>query len=212
MIIKVFTFNAYSENTYLLYDESAECAIIDPGCYTKHEQDKLVDFVTQQNLKPVLLLNTHCHIDHVLGNNFVAKKYNLLPQYAKEEIPVLKAVVVYAPNQGFRYDESPEATTYIKEGDAICFGNIKMEIFFTPGHSPGSLSFYHQDSKTLVAGDVIFASSIGRTDLPGGDYQTLLNSIKNKLMSLPDDIRVYPGHGPSTTIGRERKSNPFLNP
>lgn len=211
MKIHVFTFNAYSENTYLLCNDEGECAIVDPGCYTKPEQIELDDYIIKNKLKPVLLLNTHCHIDHVLGNRFVCEKYNLLPQYSVEEVPVLRAVTVYAPNQGFRYNESPLAEKYLKEGEDIKLGSVSLKVIFTPGHSPGSLSFYHSESNQLIAGDVLFANSIGRTDLPGGDYQTLINSIQQKLMILPDETIVYAGHGPKTTIGKERKSNPFLN-
>lgn len=210
MEVAVFTFNAFSENTYVLYDHTQSCMIVDPGCNSREEQQLLVDFIESKELKPVKLLNTHCHIDHILGNSFVAEKYNLELIAHRGEIPVLVAGKVSSDIYAIKYDPSPEITIFIEEGDDFGFGETQLEVFFTPGHSPASLSFFHKESNQLIAGDVLFQGSIGRTDLPGGDYDTLIQSIKEKLFPLGDDVVVYPGHGPSTTIGKEKQLNPFL--
>lgn len=208
--IDFFTFNPFQENTYILSDDSGECVIIDPGCYDSFEKDELDSFIKNQKLKPVRLLNTHCHIDHVLGNKFVADNYKLQVELNFLEIPLLRAVVDYAPQYGIFCEPSPEPFALINEGDVIKFGNSNLEILFTPGHSPGSICFYNEKEKILIGGDVLFQMSIGRTDLPGGDYETLIKSIREKLFILPDDIKVYPGHGPETNIGFEKRNNPFL--
>lgn len=211
MDVSIFTFNAFQENTYVLYDDTKECVIIDPGCSNAEEQKTLTDFIASNNLTPVRLLNTHCHIDHVLGNSFVADTYSLELEAHKGEIPVLESCKMVANMYNISYTESPLITQYIDEGDAIQFGNTTLEIFFTPGHSPASISFLNREQGILIAGDVLFQRSIGRTDLPGGDFNTLIQSIKTKFYPLEDIVRVYPGHGPSTTIGEEKQANPFLN-
>ncbi len=208
--VKSFTFNPFQENTYVLYDDTKECVIVDPGCYEKDEQQELVDFIEKNGLTVKLLLNTHCHIDHVLGNYFVKKKYNVALCLHPMEAPVLKAVESYAPNYGFNQYSSTEADTYLKEGEKVVFGDQDFEIIFAPGHSPGHVCFYSIPHKILIAGDVLFKNSIGRTDLPGGDHDTLIESIREKLFILPDDVKVYCGHGDETTIGFEKKTNPFL--
>ncbi len=208
--VKSFTFNPFQENTYILYDDTLEAVIIDPGCYDKMEQEALTDFVTANHLKPVKLLNTHCHIDHVLGNAFVKRIYGIPLEYHQEDDPVLRAVSSYASNYGFPAYEPSEGDRFIEEDDIIQFGNTKLQTLWVPGHAPGHLVFYHPESKTCMGGDTLFQDSIGRTDLPGGDHHTLLNAIKTKLFALPEDVVVYPGHGPSTTIGREKKHNPFV--
>lgn len=210
MKVKMFTFNAFQENTYLLYDETNECIIIDPGCSNRNEEDALVQFISENHLKPVKLVNTHCHIDHVLGNRFVADTYNLPLTSHPGETETLFMQDHISGMYGMAYNKSPEITEFLEEGDTLAFGNTEMSVLFTPGHSPASISFYNKDTHDLIAGDVLFQGSIGRTDLPGGDYDTLISHIKNKFMMLPDDVIVYSGHGPSTTIGRERMSNPFL--
>jgi glyoxylase-like metal-dependent hydrolase (beta-lactamase superfamily II) len=209
--IKSFTFNPLQENTYLLYDETKECVIIDPGCYQEHERKELADFISNNNLKPVRLLNTHCHIDHVLGNQFIADTYKLGLEIHKEDLKLLHSVPAYAPSYGIAYAGSPEPSNFIDEGDIIEFGNSKLEILFTPGHAPGHVTFYNRAQEFMISGDVLFYQSIGRTDLPGGDYQTLINSVTQKLFTIGDNYIVYCGHGPSTTIGQERKYNPFFN-
>jgi hydroxyacylglutathione hydrolase len=208
--IQSFVNNPYQENTYILYDDSLECVIIDPGMYTATEQNTVVNFIKANNLKPVLLLNTHCHVDHVLGNKFVFDQYGLKPKFHIGESEVLEAVIAYAPAMGFRYEPSPLPDEYLPETGTISFGNTELQLIFAPGHSPAHLCFYDKDANLLVGGDVLFKGSIGRTDLPGGSYSLLLKNIKEKLFSLPDDCTVYPGHGPETTIGYEKQHNPYL--
>lgn len=209
--IKSFTCNPYQENTYLLYDDSLECAIIDPGMYTGDEQNLVLKFIAENKLKPVLLLNTHCHIDHVLGNKFIYDTYGLLPQFHRGEEIVLNAVVSYAPQMGIRYEVSPLPEVYLPESGVVSFGETELELIFSPGHSPAHLCFYNKTERFLIGGDVLFYQSIGRTDLPGGDHDQLIRNIREKLFILPDDCRVFPGHGPATSIGFEKQFNPFLS-
>jgi hydroxyacylglutathione hydrolase len=209
-MLKSFENNPYQENTYVLYDDSGECAIIDPGMYTAAEQNAVVNFIRDNNLTPVLLLNTHCHIDHVLGNKFIFEQYGLKPQFHASESDTLAAAVVYAPSMGFRYDASPLPDVYLPETGTVKFGNTTLNLIFAPGHSPAHLCFYDAMDNLLIGGDVLFRGSIGRTDLPGGDFATLIGNIEQKLFILPDDCMVYPGHGPATTIGYEKQNNPFL--
>ncbi|EPR67950.1 MBL fold metallo-hydrolase [Cyclobacterium qasimii] len=208
--IKSFTFNPFSENTYVLFDETKEAVIIDPGCYEKQEKGILYDFITKEQLKPVKIINTHCHIDHVLGNAFIKKTYNIPLWFHAEEEPILKAVSSYSSNYGFAQYQESSVDHFLQEGEIVKFGNTELMPLWVPGHSPGHLVFYHQASKTCIAGDTLFQGSIGRTDLPGGDHETLINAIKEKLFNLPDDVVIYPGHGPSTTIGYEKLNNPFV--
>jgi hydroxyacylglutathione hydrolase len=208
--IQSFVNNPYQENTYILYDDSLECIIIDPGMYTATEQNTVVNFIKANNLKPVLLLNTHCHVDHVLGNKFVFDQYGLKPKFHIGESEVLEAVIAYAPAMGFRYEPSPLPDEYLPETGTISFGNTELQLIFAPGHSPAHLCFYDKDANLLLGGDVLFRGSIGRTDLPGGNYNLLIQNIKEKLFSLPDNCTVYPGHGPETTIGYEKQHNPYL--
>jgi hydroxyacylglutathione hydrolase len=208
--VKFFTNNPYQENTYILYDETGECAIIDPGMYTAEEQNVVVKFITDNKLKPTLLLNTHCHIDHVLGNKFVFDNYGLKPQYNKGEQEVIDAVIAYAPSMGIRYELSPMPDVYLPETGPVQFGNAELTLIFAPGHSPAHLCFYDKADNILIGGDVLFYHSIGRTDLPGGNFLQLVENIEQKLFTLPADCTVYPGHGPKTTIGFEKETNPFL--
>lgn len=210
MEVASFTFNAFSENSFVLYDDSKECAIVDPGCSNTDEHATLTNFIEAKGLTPTLLLNTHCHIDHILGNKFVAETYNLKLISHKGEVPVLQAGIMTSQFYNIPYDPSPDIEIFIDEGDDVSFGNTKLEVLFVPGHSPASIAFFHRDSNILIAGDVLFQGSIGRTDLPGGDFDTLISSIKNKFYPLGDDVKVFPGHGPSTQIGQEKKTNPFL--
>jgi len=208
--VQFFTNNPYQENTYILFDETGECVIIDPGMETASEQNAVVNFIRANKLKPVLLLNTHCHIDHVLGNKFIFDQYGLKPQFNIGELPLLEAVVSYAPGMGIRYEVSPIPDEYLPETGTITFGNTELTLIFAPGHSPAHLCFYDKKDNILIGGDVLFRNSIGRTDLPGGDFQQLMKNIEEKLLVLPDDCTVYPGHGPHTTIGFEKQTNPFL--
>ncbi|GAA4329691.1 MBL fold metallo-hydrolase [Mucilaginibacter gynuensis] len=209
--VKTFVNNPYQENTVILYDETGECAIIDPGMYTGTEQNAVVNFIKDNNLKPVLLLNTHCHVDHVLGNKFVFEQYGLKPQFHEGETVVLNYVPIHAAQSGIRYENSPLPDFYLPETGTIKFGNTELELIFAPGHSPAHLCFYDKEAAVLIGGDVLFRGSIGRADLPGGNYNLLIKNIREKLFVLPDDCTVYPGHGPETTIRFEKQYNPFFN-
>ncbi len=208
--VETFVCNPYQENTYLLYDDTLECVIVDPGMYTGEEQNELSKFIAENKLKPVLLLNTHCHIDHVFGNKFVFDTYGLLPQFHEGEAIVLHAVVAYAPKMGFNYEVSPLPEVFLPAEGTVKFGNSELEIIFAPGHSPAHLCFYSKADGLLIGGDVLFYNSIGRTDLPGGNHQQLIKNIREKLFTLPDNVIVYPGHGQSTEIGFEKQTNPFF--
>jgi glyoxylase-like metal-dependent hydrolase (beta-lactamase superfamily II) len=208
-IIKL-TFNAFQENTYIIYNASKECWIIDPGNSNPKEDALLLKTIQDHQLKPVELILTHAHIDHVLGNHWVYKEFGLAPLMHEIELQVLSFASMSAARWNVAYTESPAPKGFLKEGTTIQLGEDKFQILFTPGHSPGSICFYNEADKYCISGDVLFQSSIGRTDLPGGDYDTLIASIQTQLMVLPDDVDIHSGHGPSTTIGRERKMNPFL--
>ena len=194
----------------MLYNEKGECCIIDPGCYFASEEKALTDFIEQANLKPVLLLNTHCHLDHIFGNRFVHKKYGLSLHLHSLEKPVLEYGPTSGQAWGLPFDNYDAELVFIDEGQTVRIGDEELEILFTPGHSPGSISFYSKAHKFVIAGDVLFQGSVGRTDLPGGNFTILEESIKTKLYTLPEDVIVHPGHGDSTTIGDEMKSNPFV--
>jgi len=208
--VKVFENNPFQENTYILYDETGDCAIIDPGMYTATEQNAVINFIKANNLTPTLLLNTPCHIDNVLGNQLVFDLYGLKPQFNQGELEVLEAVVAYAPAMDIHYDVSPVPDVFLPETGNVKFGNTILKLIFVPGHSPAHLCFYDEAANQLIGGDVLFRGSIGRADLPGGDYFTLIKNIEEKLFTLPDNCVVYPGHGPETTIGFEKRHNPFF--
>lgn len=210
MVVSGFTFNAFSENTYLLHDETGECVVVDPGCYSRAEQQALRQYIEDHQLRVVLLLNTHAHIDHVLGNQFILNTYQVPFLLHEADFSTLRAVPAYAPAYGFPQYQPAEPTGTLTPEEPVRFGNTELEVRFAPGHAPGHVVFYHQPSQTVIGGDVLFQGSIGRTDLPGGDYATLIQSIKSQLLTLPDEVTVYPGHGPATTIGAERRTNPFL--
>jgi glyoxylase-like metal-dependent hydrolase (beta-lactamase superfamily II) len=210
LTVQPFTFNPVQENTYVLYNEKGDCCIIDPGCYFASEEQALKGFIEQNGLKPVLLLNTHCHLDHIFGNRFIQKTYNLTLHLHPQE----KAVLDYGPTAGqawqMPFDNYDGELIFIDEGQTIRIGDDELHVLFTPGHSPGSISFYDKEAKFVISGDVLFQGSVGRTDLPGGDFTILEESIKTKLYTLPEDTIVYSGHGESTTIGDEMKTNPFV--
>ncbi len=208
--IKSFTFNALQENTYVLFDETKAGVVIDPGCYDHEEQKELDDFIQKNDIHLVHLLNTHCHVDHVLGNAFVSRKYGLTLETSRIEEAQLRSVKTYAPIYGFHRFEEVEKVNYLNEGEKITFGNSSLDILSVPGHSPGHLAFWCPAQHFCVAGDVLFQGSIGRTDLPGGDYKQLEKSIKEKLYTLPEETVVYPGHGPKTVISIEKRYNPFV--
>ena len=209
--IKSFVFSPIQENTYILYNEFKECIIIDPGCYFDEEKEVLKTFIESQKLKPVLLLNTHCHLDHVFGNKFVAETYSLTLHLHEME----QQVLAFAPTSGLMYnmpfDNYSGKFLLLKEGDLIKLGDDELKVIEAPGHSPGSVCFYCAAQNFVIGGDVLFQRSIGRTDLPGGNHETLLKNIRQKLLVLPEDTIVYSGHGSPTTIGEEKKYNPFLN-
>ena len=209
MTVKQCVFNALAENTYVVYDDSKECIIIDPGCYESNEEAQLMNFVEDHNLNVTSLINTHCHIDHVLGNNFIKNEYKVDLTIHKLDIGTLKANDVVAPIYGFQGYKSSEADAFVDEGEQVKFGNSVFDIIFVPGHAPGHIALVNEAEKICLSGDVLFQQSIGRTDLPGGDFDTLMESIKNKLFKLSDDVTIYCGHGPNTNIGYEKQYNPF---
>lgn len=206
-----FTFNPFSENTYLIGDATGECIVIDPGCFDATERERLRTEIEERNWQPVRLLNTHCHIDHVFGNRFVSETWDLPLEIHQDELPMLNAVPLSAQMYGIPYPEpSPGPGNFLQENTTLRFGETELELRLVPGHSPASLAFVCHGGKFVIAGDALFQRSIGRTDLPGGDHQTLLDSIREQLFTLPDDYTVYAGHGPETTIGEERRLNPFV--
>lgn len=208
--VKVLTFNPVQENTYIVFNEKKECIIIDPGCYYDNEKEALSVAVEKNNLRPVMLLNTHCHLDHVFGNKFIAEKYKLSLQLHKAEEPMLKMAPASGLMFNLPFDNYSGEFIFLEEGDIITLGTDKLEVIHAPGHSPGSVCFYCKEQKFIIGGDVLFYNSIGRTDLPSGNHAHLLQSIKQKLFALPDDVKVFSGHGVETSIGYEKKNNPFL--
>jgi len=208
--IKAFTFNPFQENSYLLYDESKEAIIIDAGCYNREEENQLVDFLEKNELKAVKLLNTHAHIDHVFGNKFIFDRFGLKTHLSRKETPTLEMAEQSAKLYGLDYVPFSEVEGYIEEGDLIQWGNSELQTLWVPGHAPGHLVFYHQKEKFMIGGDVLFKGSIGRTDLPGGNHETLIKMIREKVFTLDEAIKVYSGHGEPTTIGYEKRNNPFF--
>lgn len=208
--VDALVFNAFQENTYLVYDDSGECLIIDPGCQDAYEQQELTDYLMNKKLKPVGHLYTHCHIDHILGNAYVFKKYGLRPVMHKLSLPFFRRAAEQSRMFGLDEIEIVEPEEFIAEGDIINFGTSSLEVLYTPGHIDGHVCFVNKQSKFVIAGDVLFYESIGRTDLPTGDFDLLISSITEKLFTLGADFTVYPGHGEKTTIGHEMRFNPFL--
>jgi glyoxylase-like metal-dependent hydrolase (beta-lactamase superfamily II) len=203
-------FNSFQVNTYIIHDESGECVIIDPSCFSEEENETLVAFISQHNLKPVLHLNTHCHIDHVLGMQFIRDKYMLETYVHREELKALHNAPLMGDLFGWKVEALPSPENLINDNDIIRFGETELIALHVPGHSAGSIAFYNEGSAKVITGDALFAGSIGRTDLPGGDYDTLISSIREKLFSLPPETMIYPGHGESSTIGHELENNPFF--
>jgi glyoxylase-like metal-dependent hydrolase (beta-lactamase superfamily II) len=212
LTVKCFAFNPVQENTYVLSDEKDACCIIDPGCYFGNERNALKEYIEQQRLSPKMLLNTHCHLDHVFGNKFVGETWDLPLHLHEKEEPVLAAAPEWGRMWGMPFENYRGELNFLAPGRSLNLGQHTLEILFLPGHSPGSIGFYCAEQGFLIGGDVLFRGSIGRTDLPGGDHETLLNSIRSRLWPLPDETVVYPGHGEPTTIGWERVHNPFLRP
>ncbi|MHB1920726.1 MAG: MBL fold metallo-hydrolase [Chitinophagaceae bacterium] len=208
--IHSFTFNPFQENTYLLINEKKDCIIIDPGFYFEEERKEFLDFIHTAKLNPVRLLNTHGHLDHIFGNHLVNREFALTPEIHQLEQEILDHSPQAALLYQVPFDPSPSPKNYLSHGDRLIFGEDQLEVIFTPGHSPGSISFFCREQGFICSGDVLFWKSIGRTDLPGGDAKTLLNSIYQKLFPLGPEVVVYSGHGPVTSLGQEKKHNPFL--
>jgi glyoxylase-like metal-dependent hydrolase (beta-lactamase superfamily II) len=208
--LKSFYFNDLRECSYILWDETGESVIVDPGCYTESEQERLVKFIEQNNLKPVKLLNTHGHFDHIMGNAFVTTKWQIPSYIHKEDKHHLLRAKQYTEMFGYKIEQPPVDTIDLEDEANVNFGNSTLRVIHTPGHSKGGVSLVSDDDKFVITGDSLFAGSIGRTDLPGGDYDVLMDSLLNKIVKLGEDYKVYPGHGPATTIGNELATNPFL--
>ena len=208
--IQTFTFNPFQEQTYILWNDALEAVIIDPGCYDLQEQQVLQAFITKHKLVPQVVLNTHCHIDHVLGNAFACKTWNIPLWVPAGEVEQLASVLSYGPSMGIYPEASPKPQGLLDERSELKYLGIAWQVLNIPGHSPDGLCFYLPSENMLIAGDVLFMGSIGRTDLPGGNYERLMRGITQKLMTLPDATVVYPGHGDTTSIGIERKHNPFV--
>ncbi|MFM2139214.1 MAG: hypothetical protein RJA57_1521 [Bacteroidota bacterium] len=204
------TFSPVQENTYILHDGAGHACIIDPGCYFPAERQTLCDGIAALGTVPRLLLNTHCHLDHVFGNRFVHETWGLPLHIHPDELPVLK----FAPEAGvlwqLPFDNYEGPLVYLEAGETVRVGSEELQVLLVPGHSPGHLAFYHAAGGYLIGGDVLFRQSVGRTDLPGGDLETLTRSIRAQFYTLPDETVVYPGHGPTTTIGFEKQHNPFV--
>lgn len=209
--IKLFTFNVFSENTIIIWDDkSGDAAIVDPGTSSSTEENELLSFISSKDLRIKYLINTHCHIDHILGCSFVKEKFNPVYYAPELDLPLLDNAQQQAQMFDLDIDQPPIPDKLITEQTEIMIGESKLQFLFTPGHTPGEFCIYIEEEKICVTGDVLFKESIGRTDLWGGNYETLLNSIHEKLILLPDDVVIYPGHGEPSTIGYEKQNNPFL--
>lgn len=210
MKVKGFTFNGFQENTYIIEGQNNECILIDPGMYTTEEKKWFVDYIQNNDLKPILLLNTHCHLDHVFGIAHVLHTFTIPFCFHEKEMPVFESAHRVGEVYGMPFDKLPAPTYFISEKETINLNDEKLQVLFTPGHSPGSISLYSADYSFVISGDVLFKQSIGRTDLPGGNTDTIVQSIHTQLFTLPDNTVVYSGHGEPTTIGFEKRNNPFV--
>lgn len=212
MKIKTFEFNPIFVNTYVLYDDTKECVVIDASCFYPDEKDTIFNFIVDNELTPKMLINTHLHFDHIFGVNYLASEFNLKFGAHKDDLYLVEDLQNQLRMFGVDSDSvtKPNIDVLLTENDVIKFGNQELKILHIPGHSPGSLVYYNEKAGTLFTGDVLFRQGIGRTDLPGGNYRHLLDGIKTKLFTLPDETVVYPGHGPASTIGFEKANNPFL--
>ncbi len=208
--VHYFAFGPFQENTYVLWDETKECIILDPGNSNTTENKKLSHFIEEKQLTIKRLILTHAHVDHINGNKYIFDTYGLLPEVHKDDVYFIEKHLATANMYGIPAEQSPMPVSFINEGDIIKFGNSSLHTLHTPGHSPGSISYYNLEDKFIIGGDVLFYGSIGRTDLPLGHHETLIKSIKEKLFPLGDDMKVYSGHGMPTSIGFERMNNPFL--
>lgn len=209
--IKRFIFNPFLENTYIVFDDiTRDSTIIDPGCYDKSEEELLSKFIIENKLSIKYLINTHCHIDHILGNAFVKNNYDCTFYAPEKDLFLLNSLNEQSLIFGLKAEKSPLPDFYITEESTINIGNSEVKFLYTPGHTPGEYSLYFENEKICFTGDVLFNKSIGRTDLDGGDYDTLINSITTKLFVLPDDVTIYPGHEEKSSIGEEKRNNPFF--
>src|SRR5690554_103359 len=208
--IKKFVVNPLQENSYVLSDETGECVFIDPGFHFDVEKEEVLDYVKENNLTPVCIINTHCHFDHVMGVEFIRNAFKIPFAAHPGDADLIINAVEQGKLFGFPMEQVNAPDIWLHEGEDFSFGNTSMNIFHLPGHAPGHVAFYSSSDNVLISGDVLFYGSIGRTDLPGGDYNQLISGIKEKLFTLPDETIVYCGHGPETSIGIEKASNPFL--
>ena len=208
--IKKFIFNDFQVNTYLLYDESLECIIVDAACYKEKEKKELQDYIAENKLKIVRHINTHCHVDHIIGNAFIAEKYGIYPEYHEESVPFFLTAREIGSSFGYSIGKFPDPEGFIESGNNISYGNNNLKVLYTPGHAAGSICLYNEKEGFVVTGDVLFKDTIGRTDLPSGNFNLLMNSIREKLFTLPDKTIIYAGHGPETTIGYEKANNQFI--
>jgi glyoxylase-like metal-dependent hydrolase (beta-lactamase superfamily II) len=208
--IQKFVFNTFQVNSYILQEESGECVIIDAACYEDREKQEVKEFIEKNNLKLVRNLNTHCHIDHILGNGFIAETFGIYPEFHEASVPFLVAASEIAVSFGYAMNEIPAPTRYLIENEKITFGTSVLKVLYTPGHADGSVSFYNKEQGFVITGDVLFRDTIGRTDLPSGNFDLLMKSIREKIITLPDDTVIYPGHGPETTVGYEKQNNQFI--
>ena len=208
--VKTYAFNPFQENTYLIYDETKKCVILDPGCFFPEEQKELTDFIAKNDLQPKYIIHSHGHVDHVLGSNYLRDHYNIQAIMHKDDLNILRRSKDFGEMIGITVEQPRDPEIFIEEGEKISFGNTSFDVLHLPGHSPGSIGLYNEKEHVIFAGDVLFRRGIGRTDLMGGDHMTLINNIKSKLLSLNDDTIVYPGHGETTTIKEEKRENPLL--
>ena len=209
MKIKKFTFNSFQENTYVI-NSNTECMIVDPGCQYEEEEIILTEYIEKNNLKPIHLINTHCHLDHIFGNKFVSEKYKLIPKMHEKDLPLLNGANKIAEMYNVKLNPPPLKVDLLNENEIIHLGDTSWKVIFTPGHAPGHICLLNEKDKKIISGDVLFFMSIGRTDLPLSDPDELIKSIKNKLFTLNDEVEVFCGHGENTTIGYEKENNPFL--
>ena len=208
--VKTYAFNPFQENTYLIYDETKKCVILDPGCFFPEEQKELTDFIAKNDLQPKYIIHSHGHVDHVLGSNYLRDHYNIQAIMHKDDLNILRRSKDFGEMIGITVEQPRDPEIFIEEGEKISFGSTSFDVLHLPGHSPGSIGLYNEKEHVIFAGDVLFRRGIGRTDLMGGDHMTLINNIKSKLLSLNDDTIIYPGHGETTTIKEEKRENPLL--
>ena len=208
--IKTFILNPFQENTFVIWDQTLECVIIDAGNYSAAEDRTLSEFITEHKLKPVMALNTHGHVDHILGVDYVTRRFDIPFALHGGDSFLVSSAVESGKLYGFEVHETPEIKIDLNGMEQVSFGNTTLQIIHTPGHTPGHVCIYEPQSKSLFTGDTLFKGSIGRTDLPGGDYSWIMQSILEKIIPLGGDVKIYPGHGPASTIGHEMLHNPFI--